>query len=155
MIQYYQGCVIEAFLSGQYTALMHQANCHNTMNSGVARAIRERFPAAFRADCETPAGDIRKLGSFSRAKIDGLGHIFNLYGQYNYGRDGKKYTRVDKLEEAMDSAAVWLASRGEGQTICLPKLGCGLGGADWDSEVEPILVNCLVARGFLVHVYEK
>jgi O-acetyl-ADP-ribose deacetylase (regulator of RNase III) len=155
MIQYFKGCVVEAFASGQYAALMHQANCHNTMNSGVARTIREKFPAAFKADCATPAGDIRKLGGFTQAPIEGLGRIFNLYGQYNYGKDGKKYTRVDKLAEALDNASTWMWGQDEGQTICLPKLGCGLGGADWDTEVAPIITSKLIARGFLVHVYEK
>lgn len=33
-------------LAGGFQALTHQANCHHTIASGIAKEIRERFPEA-------------------------------------------------------------------------------------------------------------
>lgn len=157
MIEYRTGCVVEAFKSGKYYALLHQANCFNTMNSGVARVVREEFPMAYAADLKTIKGDQFKLGSYSYAAIDELsGYVVNLYGQYAYGRDGYKYTVPDQLEAAMASFGRHFRMGGElGLAVCLPRLGCGLGGADWYTEVAPMIKRQLITRGFQVHVYDK
>lgn len=157
MIEYRKGCVVEAFKTGKYYALLHQANCFNTMNSGVAKAIREQFPEAYEADCRTESGDINKLGTYSAAQISELsGYIINLYGQYYYGRDGGKYTLPGHLETAMkDFARQFRVGADLGLVICVPRLGCGLGGADWDTEVAPMVDRQLIQRGYEVHVYDK
>lgn len=157
MIKYKKGCVVEAFKGGKYIALLHQANCFNTMNSGVAKAIREQLPAAYDADCMTVKGDVRKLGTFSHAAFLELsGFVVNLYGQYNYGKDGKKYTQVVNLEKALAGFADRFRVSGElGLKVCMPRLGCGLGGADWDTELVPMIERQLISRGFKVHVYDK
>jgi O-acetyl-ADP-ribose deacetylase (regulator of RNase III) len=157
MIEYRTGCVVEAFKTGQYFALLHQANCFNTMNSGVAKAIREEFPEAYAVDCKTQKGDPDKLGTYSYVGIDKLyGYIVNLYGQYTYGRDGRKYTLPAELETAMSAFARHFFLGGElGLAICLPRLGCGLGGASWQDEVLPMIERQLITRGFQVHVYDR
>lgn len=157
MIEYRNGCVVEAFKTGEYYAMLHQANCFNTMNSGVAKAIREEFPEAYAADCETEKGDPDKLGTYSYVGIDKLsGYIVNLYGQYTYGRDGRKYTLPGELEAAMSAFARHFFLGGElGLAICLPRLGCGLGGASWQDELVPMIERQLITRGFKVHVYDR
>jgi len=160
MIEYRKGCVVEAFKTGKYFALLHQANCFNTMNSGVAKAIRETYPEAYEADCKTVKGDRAKLGTYSQAEVTVRGHdlhfIINMYGQYDYGKDGKKYTQVGKLEQALGSFAEWAVAPSWAISVCIPKkMGCGLGGADWDTEVVPAIERQLISRGIKVHVYEK
>jgi O-acetyl-ADP-ribose deacetylase (regulator of RNase III) len=157
MIKYKKGCVVEAFMSGKYIALLHQANCFNTMNSGVAKKIREELTRAYDADCMTVKGDVTKLGTFSYAAFADLGgFVVNLYGQYNYGKDGKKYTQPINLEKALERFAERFKVSGElGLKVCLPRLGCGLGGADWDTELVPMIERQLISRGFKVHVYDK
>ena len=157
MIEYRKGCVVEAFKTGRYYALLHQANCFNTMNSGVAKAIREEFPEAYAADCKTIKGDPAKLGTYSYAAINELsGYIVNLYGQYNYGYNGKKFTLPGQLEAAMAAFSYNFRVGGElGLAICLPRLGCGLGGASWEDDVLPMIERQLITRGFEVHVYDR
>ena len=45
---YVKGNLIEALKSGSVQAIAHQANCFNTMGSGVALAIKNAFPKVFR-----------------------------------------------------------------------------------------------------------
>lgn len=57
---YVKGNLIEALKSGSVQAIAHQANCFNTMGSGVALAIKNAFPEAYEADCKTVKGDKKK-----------------------------------------------------------------------------------------------
>lgn len=159
MIEYHKGCVVEAFMTGNYIALLHQANCFNTMNSGVAKKIREELPEMYEADCKTIKGDRNKLGKFSVAAFDEIYALgVNLYGQYDYGKNGVKYTIPEKLEEALASFIGWLDATDEEipeLVFCMPRMGCGLGGADWETELVPMIERQLISRGFKVHVYDK
>ena len=83
-ITYKNGCLIEGFKAGEVRAIAHQANCFNTMGSGVAKALREAFPEIYEADCQTEKGSRDKLGSLSWT-FNEHGMMFNLYGQYKYG----------------------------------------------------------------------
>lgn len=147
MIKYKVGDLVEALKSGEVTSIGHQANCFNTMNSGVAKAIRWAFPDAYQSDCLTEKGDKKKLGTFSLGVVDrgeelSTGLIYNLYGQYNYGYDAKGYTNYEALRGALlnmrkdlDSAVNF---RKDLRKVGLPKIGAGLGGGDWDTIVRII-----------------
>ena len=57
--------------------------------------------------------------------------------QYNYGTD-KKYTNVDALEKAFVDCKNFAEVCS--YSIAIPfGIGCGLGGADWDTEVRPMI----------------
>ncbi len=55
---------------GGAQGIIHQANCQNTMGSGIAREIRARYPEAYEVDCKTIAGDYKKLGTFSSVRTN-------------------------------------------------------------------------------------
>lgn len=144
MIEYKEGCLVKAFKRGEVQAIAHQANCFNTMGSGVAKAIRAEWPDVYEADCQTVKGDRDKLGTLSWCPVvtdgrrkDGHGPVFNLYGQYNYGYDAKQYTDLEALESAMGVMARFCRVMNITK-IGLPKLGCGLAGANWDDVAEII-----------------
>ena len=108
MIKYKKGDLIKAFQSGEVTAIGHQSNCFNTMGSGVALAVKSAFPEAYAADCTTVKGDKSKLGSMSCCMTP-KGPIFNLYGQYTYGREkGVVYTDLKALGNALGQMKLFL-----------------------------------------------
>lgn len=149
---YRQGNLVDAFLSKEISVLAHQANCFCTMGSGIAREIKQRLPAAWEADRKTIPGDLSKLGGYSVASVNG-GFVFNLYGQYKYGRgdDGAQHTNIPALKSAlleMSSALMTLQHRD--WTVGIPKLGCGLGGAKWE-DVEAMLLALPSPHMFVVY----
>lgn len=149
MLNYKTGCLIEALRSGEVQAIAHQSNCFNTMGSGVALAVKRAFPEAYVADCQTLKGDDRKLGGYTYAHtVSGL--VFNLYGQYNYGKDGALYTDYHALQEAMENMANKLRVLGFKGIIGLPVIGAGTGGGDWN-VIEKIILHAL--REWDVTVY--
>lgn len=151
MLKYKVGDLIDALKSGEVFAIGHQANCFNTMNSGVARAIRVHFPDAWQVDQGTKRGSATKLGNISigayHASPDEVRLIYNLYGQYNYGYDSRGYTQYDKLEAAMIRMRDSLPARAK---IGFPKIGAGLGGGDW-TRIESIIEE--VFKDFDVTIY--
>lgn len=152
MITYKVGDLVDALKSGEVFAIGHQANCFNTMNSGVARAIRAHFPDAWAVDQNTKRGSSAKLGGISVGVYNGPGPddvrlIYNLYGQYNYGYDKQGYTKYDKLESAMIRMRDSLPTRAK---VGFPKIGAGLGGGDW-VRIEAIIEE--VFKDFDVTIY--
>ena len=142
MIEYKVGDLFDAFRAGDIEALGHQANCQNTMNSGFAKQLKELYPEAYEADCQTIKGDTAKLGSLSWVIVDVPGHapglIFNLYGQFYYGREpGVVYTDLLALDSAMEQMRLFLDAAGVTH-VGFPRLGCGLGGAKWE-DVELLI----------------
>ena len=111
-------------------AIIHQANCQNTMGSGIARQIRERYPEAYEADCQTTPGDIRKLGAFSWVKAKDGKFIYNCYSQYRYGRE-KRHTNYEAVYTGLSSIEQNARELGL-TTLSLPyNMGCMLGGGSW------------------------
>ncbi len=155
-ITYKAGCLIAALDAGEVGAIAHQANCQNTMKSGVAKALVERWPAVAEADQATTKGDPDKLGSLSFTPVycndSEVRLVFNLYGQYTYGREkGVVYTEVKALGNAMAQMKLFLDSLGI-KSVGLPKLGAGLGGAKWE-DIESVIITELA--GLDVTIYSK
>ena len=147
---YVKGDLIQAMKQGNVQCIAHQSNCFNTMGSGVALAIKNAFPEAYEADCKTIRGDEWKLGGFTMAAtVDG--YVFNLYGQYKYGKDGKQYTDYTAIESSLRNMACKLRTLGFAGTIGLPKIGAGTGGGDW-SIISQIIKEEL--GGWEVIIYE-
>lgn len=155
-LTYKNGCLIEALDRGEVSAIAHQANCQNTMKSGVAKAIVDRWPAVAEADQATIKGDPDKLGTLSFTPVFcndcEIRPVFNLYGQYTYGREkGVVYTDVKALGNAMAQMKLFLDSIGI-KRVGLPKLGAGLGGAKWE-DVESAIITELADLD--VTIYSK
>lgn len=145
-----KGCLIEGFKAGEVEAIGHQANCQNTMNSGVAKALRAEWPQVYEADCQTVKGDRGKLGSLSFTLCE-HGPIFNLYGQYIYGYDRSvQYTDLEALDKALGMMRLFVDAAGH-KTVGFPKLGTDRGGAKW-VDVEALIVKHFAGINVTIYV---
>ena len=83
----------------------HCCNCHNTFGSGIAKSIKQMYPAAYAADTQhykKYSGNI--LGTFSKASVkrgDNTFYVYNLYGQKSYGNDGNRYVDYEAIYSAL------------------------------------------------------
>lgn len=145
-----KGDLVVAFQTNVVNVLIHQANCFNTMGAGIALQIKKELPDAYKADCATIKGLRAKLGKYSYAVI-GRGMVFNLYGQYRFGRDVQQ-TDYNAQRSALRAIATKLETKKAVCRIGLSKLGCGLAGGDWE-VVSKIIAEELA--GFDVTIYQK
>ena len=63
------------------------------MGAGIAKSIKQLFPAAYEADLATEKGSRDKLGTFSSATVDCDGReltIVNAYTQFSWRGRGIK-----------------------------------------------------------------
>lgn len=132
-----KGDLIQMALDGQFSIIVHGCNCQNVMGKGIAKSIKETFPAAYEADLKTIKGDKSKLGKFSWTPIQIQPHptnidnstvyVVNAYTQYDYRGEGVlvDYDAVRSCFGKLRS----IASRED--TIGYPKLGAGLAKGDW------------------------
>lgn len=128
-----EGDLIQMALNGDFDAIAQGCNCFNTMNSGIAKSIRDVWPEVYIVDCQTQKGDYNKLGTTSHygvsVKNNKFLYIANCYTQYNYGRElGKVYVDYDAIAMCMNKLNHDL----KGKKLGLPMIGCGLAGGDWN-----------------------
>ena len=109
----------------------HQVNCQGKMGAGLAGKIAKRYPAVLREYREYLAlyGPLDALGEYTAVYINPDLSVVNLFGQLDYGRDGRCYTDYTALRRITKLLPPIL--------IHLPaQMGCGLGGGDWDVVQE-------------------
>lgn len=86
----------------------HGVNCQGVMGSGVAAAIRSKFPKAY---TEYLALCARKkpeelLGTTQLVQITDELWVANMFTQLNFGHDGKVYASIKAIREACLDLAV-------------------------------------------------
>ena len=93
--------------------ICHQVNCQGKMNSGVAKAIREKWPVVYKeyqnwynywcqkvlddyGGCENyPNPSEVILGRILMVKVNNNQTVINMAAQQYYGYDGMRYTSYD------------------------------------------------------------
>lgn len=119
----------------------HGVNCQGVMASGVAAAIRATWPRAYEVYMSAfdgrPQSKPEMLGSVQIIEITPSLFVVNMFTQVFYGRDYKQYASEDAIARALIKACSFANTKE--LPLYIPKIGCGLGGLDWDDQVEPIV----------------
>jgi O-acetyl-ADP-ribose deacetylase (regulator of RNase III) len=135
MIQYVTGDITATL--GIDELVCHGCNCSGGFGSGVAGAIRKKYPQVYEAFKNVPPSP-NLLGDVQIVTINYTNkfYIANCFTQVNYGKDGKVYADINAiaqtLEQCYDIAEILELS------ISAPMIGCGLGGLDWEKDVKNI-----------------
>ncbi len=124
-------------LAGPEIVIVHGCNAQGVMGSGVAKAIRDRYPEAFaeyRARYDESGlrvGDVITVVSEERIILDAVTQEF-------YGRDeGRVYVSYEGLRQAMrainDLPIVRLSfdDTGVPERVAMPLIGAGLANGRW------------------------
>lgn len=130
--------------------ITHGVNCQGKMGSGIALAIRERWSVNYRAyrsyfeknekNKAGMLGFVLYVDTGEGIKALGLELIIaNIFSQLYYGNDGAKYANPEAIRQGLNT--VFSLAEQRGLTVFMPKIGCNLGGLNWETEVEPIVNN--------------
>ena len=130
------------------TTIVHGCNAQGVMGSGVAKALRIKWPEIFPPYaelCNKYRNDLYVLLGTSTIYTDLLTstNVINGITQVFYGKDGKKYANKEAIRSILiQSAMVALEQTSESGSmgiVHMPKIGCGLGGLSWKHDVYPVL----------------
>lgn len=124
--------------------IVHGCNAQGKMNSGVAKAIRAKFPFAYQ--CYMRAHETKGLrpGQVVWAKIseDPKLAVANGITQKFYGRNPNvRYVDYDAVRSVFKQVAD--VARRNNLPVHYPKIGAGLGNGDW-GLIETIINEELV-----------
>lgn len=120
-------------------AIIVPVNTVGIMGAGLAKVFREKYPEAFdryRQFCKT---DLSKLDEF---------RYFPQYHKWVYyfvtKHHWKNPSKLEYVEESLIKMRDWLDTYILGDTgkpfvIAVPKVGCGLGGLNWEKQVKPLI----------------
>lgn len=135
----------------QFWAIAHGCNCGKTMGAGIARRIAREFPEAERADGMTYDNNVPGGLTHAYCKTEDPEHPFilvvNLYTQRLWARgSGSVPFQLEYLLWATRALGALIRSNhhpdiyGDKVRIGIPRIGCGLGGGNWE-EVENLLLK--------------
>jgi O-acetyl-ADP-ribose deacetylase (regulator of RNase III) len=116
----------------------HGTNCKGLMGAGVAFAIRRKWKKAYNeynSLCKHYAMNTKEmLGMTQIVQVSADITVANCFTQDAYGNDGKVYADIEAVLESIESVLVYASLHD--LPIYLPKIGCGLGGLVFDSDVK-------------------
>jgi len=129
-----------SLLDGDEKIWLQSLNAQGVMASGIAKAIREKYPEVFstyRSEYVL-GGNHLDLGRV--ILVECSNHIvLNIIGQQFYGRDNRRYVSYDAIEKGLST----VNSLGF-ETIAMPMIGAGLGGGNFNiiaTIIEETLTN--------------
>lgn len=116
--------------------IAHGVNCQHAMGSGVAGAIKKKWPIVYEKFMEAPKGKTM-LGTVDLIAVTTDDSLFvaNCYTQNFYGYGGGRYADPEAVAKCLYT--VFRLADGLTLPVYMPKIGCGLGGLDWEADVLP------------------
>lgn len=128
--------IIQSDITNETSGLIiHGVNCMGRMGSGIALAIKTKWPVVYEKYMEHTQGK-DALGSFQPVYIsDGL-YVGNCWTQEYFGKDGRVYADKHSVFEALVQAFEFCYDHE--LELKSPQIGCGLGGLDWERDVKPL-----------------
>lgn len=147
--------------------ICHQVNCQGKMNSGIAKAIREKWPVVFTKYQEWYIGyeawaDAHQnneyeyqpadamLGSIQIVEVNNGQKVINMAAQNSYGYDGRRYTSYDAFWGCLGKIKDTIP---KGSEIAFPDhIGCCRGGANW--FVISAMIDAVLGDDYEVHIYK-
>ena len=155
-MKYVEGNLLDMAEAGKFDIIVHGCNCFNTMGSGIAAQIRQRYPKAYLIDQMTQKGDKYKLGMFTQAHVNGwsgASHnvppkinskpynftVINAYTQYRFAPRNLVHVDYDAVGQVFNQIKLLYDMNPQAPCrIGIPKIGAGLAGGNWDMIEEII-----------------
>lgn len=153
--------------------ICQQVNCMGVMRSGLAKQIRDKYPKVYYRYVEflkdkgkkvVKIGEnVRGLKVVEETNKDYLGRVqfvdvkknlcvVNMFAQYEYGRLKQVYTEYDHFDQCLINMLTTIVNNKylEELPIYFPyKIGCGLGGGDWNiifKLIEKVFPNAIIVK---------
>lgn len=134
--------------------IVHGCNAQGVMGSGVALAVRQKYPKAYERYKEETQRGFLGLGDVQLVEVKQNLCIANAITQEFYGREKKLYISYEAIRECFTT--VFEVARGTKVSyVSIPKIGAGLGGGDWE-VILGIIKESASKQGYtgVLNVYE-
>lgn len=135
MIEYRKGNLLDVTEG----IIIHGCNCQGVMGSGVAKAVRDKFPEAYKTYRAEHEYYTLVLGEIVWwCNDDYTLWIANALTQDEYGTD-RRYVNYAAIAKVFTE--IFRQVRISKRPVHFPKIGSGLGGGSWEI-IEQIINDC-------------
>jgi len=146
MISYVQGNMF----AREADIYVNPVNCVGVMGAGIAAQFKKKYPnmfAEYKQVCLMKEIDIGKCHVWygPQQKVA----VVNLPTKKHW----KDPSLIEYVEAGLKDLADTCKDINHGVTMCVPALGCGLGGLEWD-EVKPLMEKYLKELPCNVLIFE-
>ncbi|GIF52219.1 O-acetyl-ADP-ribose deacetylase (regulator of RNase III) [Asanoa ferruginea] len=132
--------------------IAHVCNDTGGWGRGFVVALSRRWPEPERAYRAWHRDGAALLGEAQLVAVEPGLWVANMVGQHGLRRAGNRPPiRYDALRRCLASVAEEAAALVA--SVHMPRIGAGLAGGRWE-EIEPIIVDEVVAKGIQVTVYD-
>lgn len=138
--------------------ICQQVNCQGVMNSGLAKAIRDKWPMVYKKylDWFNSSNDKgfsatqTMLGKIQVVDVPDDLKVINLAGQDDYGYRNTKFTSYDAFWDCLNEIKKQIP---KGSRLNFPvNIGCGLGGGNW--AVISTMINVALSNDYELYFYK-
>ena len=139
MIEYRKGNLLDV----KRGVIIHGCNSHGVMGSGVALAVKNKYPGAYesyRDYIDVSKDDQDLLGSVIVYEVNDNLSVANMITQKDFGTH-KRQVNYGAIARGFDDLEEFYANM-PGLVFHFPKIGAGLGGGDWEVIAEIIEQMC-------------
>jgi len=144
MIQYIKGNIF----TSNAKVIVNAVNTVGVMGKGIAADFKKYYPDMFK--------QYKKLCDDGKFNVGEL-YLYKTPNKWILNFPTKKHWRgrstLDYIEEGLNKL-VNDAIKLQITDIAMPKLGCGNGGLEWDSEVKPLIEKYLKKAPINVSIYD-
>jgi len=144
MIQYIRGNLF----TSNAKVLINTVNTVGVMGKGIASDFKKYYPKMFE--------EYKELCNTNRLNIGDL-HLYKTSNKWILNFPTKEHWRspskIEFIEEGLKKL-VKEAHKLQINDIAMPKLGCGNGGLDWESQVKPLVEKYLKKSPINVSIYD-
>lgn len=136
--------------------IVHGCNRQGVMGSGVAKAVKDKYPGAFYQYVKD-LNDWRNvgytgMGMISWYEVNDKLRIASGITQKTYGRSATfRFVSYDALDDVFKRVSA--IAREEQVTVHIPLIGAGLGNGDWE-VIETIISSHSYSCGVPITVWE-
>ena len=145
MIVYKKGDIFES----EAQVLVNPVNTVGVMGKGLALAFKQRYPEMFKkyqVVCSKGLLDIGKLQLVKENK--------KIILNFPTKKDWREPSKIEYVEEGLYKFLSLYKDKGI-KSIAFPKIGAGLGGLNWETEVKPLMEEyCSNLEDIMIEIYE-
>jgi len=129
--------------------IVNPVNTVGVMGSGLALKFKKRYPSmfdAYKIQCKNGSLNTGRLMFYKMSDAD---RIICLFPTKQHWQNPSTLEYIDRgLDAFIQHYAEWDIT-----SVAFPKLGCGLGGLNWDYHVGPLLTRKLSDLPIDVQIY--
>ena len=146
MILYKTGSIFDSTVQ----CIVNPVNCVGVMGKGLALEFKTHYPDMFKfyqKMCREGKLNLGQVGFYALKKDPS--RIICLFPTKQHWRDK---SLVSSIDEGLIAFVIY-APEMKIESVAIPKLGCGLGGLDFEHQVQPLFEKYFLNSKMLVEIY--